>query len=110
MALKKMPGKGVGVGDSAASTPSLGAIKEMPSELASLPPMASIHLPPKRDKSPAGPIKTDDDQMRGRRPDKAAARVRVVGFEGKNQDVDEEEYVQQQQQQSFYLIHGLFIR
>lgn len=36
-------------------------------------------------------IKTEQE-TRGRRPDKTAARVRVVGFEGKNQD-DEEEYV-----------------
>ena len=32
-----------------------------------------------------------EPEARGRRPDKAMAKVRVVGFEGKNQDVDGEE-------------------
>lgn len=37
-------------------------------------------------------IKTEPES-RGRRPDKTAARVRVVGFEGKNQDGEDEECV-----------------
>lgn len=37
-------------------------------------------------------IKTEPE-LRGRRPDKTAARVRVVGFEGKNQDGEDEECV-----------------
>ncbi|TDL24175.1 hypothetical protein BD410DRAFT_820374 [Rickenella mellea] len=42
-------------------------------------------------RSAALPTQASPDQTRGRRPDKAAARVRVVGFEGKNQDGEEEE-------------------
>ena len=34
-----------------------------------------------------------EPETRGRRPDKTMARVRVVGFEGKNQDGEDEEYV-----------------
>ena len=34
-----------------------------------------------------------DLETRGRRPDKTTARVRVVGFEGKNQDGDDNEYI-----------------
>lgn len=87
MALKKIPGK---EGEQQTSTP---GVKERQAHFNDQPTMGNMHFPPKRDESPPGDSKADDDQVRGRRPDKTTARVRVVGFEGKNQDGDEEEYV-----------------
>jgi GATA-binding protein len=91
MALKKMPGKDGKEGESQL-TPALGT-KDLRADFAKPSLAGSAHFPTKREQSPSGPAGAGDDQVRGRRPDKAAARVRVVGFEGKNQDGDDEEYV-----------------
>ncbi|KAI5123999.1 hypothetical protein M0805_006409 [Coniferiporia weirii] len=81
LALKKNKEEEARAQASQSAIESVEKLPEAPAAVSGAKATASSSLPP---------IKIEPE-LRGRRPDKSAARVRVVGFEGKNQDGEEEE-------------------